>query len=862
MQLSSGTRLGTYETLTLIGAGGMGQVYRARDTKLGRDVAIKVLPEAVTDDTERLARFRREAQILASLNHPHIATVYGLEDWHGSHFIVLELVDGGTLEQRLATGPLAFDEALHVARQLIEALQVAHEKGIVHRDLKPANIAFTSDGQLKVLDFGLAKAIADDGPAVDLSRSPTMSGGTLAGTVLGTAAYLSPEQARGLPVDKRADIWAFGCVLFEMLTRRAPFDGPTLPDIIAAVLQQEPEWSILPAEIPAPVIRLLRRCLEKDVKRRVRDIADAALYLDDAPAWTGGLATSPTPAVQARDVEFRRLTDSPDAKEAPAISPDGKTIAFVAMAGGRRQIWIRLLAGGAALQLTRDDVDHLHPRWAPDSNTLLYYTPPSDGAEQGAIWEIGALGGWPRPVTPAIGGADVSPDGRRIALLQVSGERLALVTMARDGSAREEVALLPVGFTYTFLRWSPDGQRLAFRRSSHSGFDEAIEIATPGDPRRQDVIQGVTLTGLAWLPDGSGIVYGSSRGSTLLYPPVTNLRVIRRDGSLDRQLTFGDASYYEPDAHSNGRLVAIRVRSRSDIWSFPADGSPAENTRNGARVTRQTGHVQTPSVSPNGKEVVYISDSGGHANLWIASVDGSSARQITFETNPDVAIGVVKWSPRGDLIAFLTTEEGRPKLWIVRPDGSGRRFVARAWGPCWSGDGSWLYNSRVGDGVKALEKVPVDGGPAVFVREEDAGVLPEISLDGSTLYFTTRARADILGLWSGPGYAELRRAQPEHAPSELLLRVPQDRLSGHVRAGFNVSLSPDGRWLATALVDGVATNLWRLPTTGGSMTPLTDFGDRRTFIERSICWSPDSQTLFAAVAEEEMDIVLLDGLIA
>jgi len=282
MTINSGTRLSHYEILSPIGVGGMGEVYRARDSKLNRDVAIKVLPEIFAQDSDRLARFQREAQVLASLNHPNIAAIYGLEESDGVHALVMELVEGPTLDDRLAAGPMPVPEALAIARQIAGALEVAFERGIIHRDLKPANIKVTPEDEVKVLDFGLAKVLTDDSQAQDLSHSPTLIKGTAAGMILGTAAYMSPEQARGRAVDKRTDLWAFGVVLMEMLTGSRLFKGETVSDVIAAVLTQEADWSALPSTTPSPIRRLLRRCLQKDRRNRLSDAATAKLEIDDA----------------------------------------------------------------------------------------------------------------------------------------------------------------------------------------------------------------------------------------------------------------------------------------------------------------------------------------------------------------------------------------------------------------------------------------------------------------------------------------------------------------------------------------------------------------------------------------------------
>src|SRR3974390_1417573 len=286
MTLQSGTRLGPYEILASLGAGGMGEGYRARDSKLNRDVAIKVLPESVATDPERLARFHREAQVLAALNHPNIAHIYCVEDSGPTHALVMELVDGSTLADRIAPGPIPLNEALPIAKQIAEALEAAHEQGIIHRDLKPANVKIRDDGTVKVLDFGLAKAMepASAGSPM-LTNSPTITSPAMmtgVGMLLGTAAYMSPEQAKGRPADKRSDIWAFGCVLFEMLSGTRAFDGEDVSDTLAFVLTKSPAWDALPPTTPASIRRLLPRSLEKDRKRRLADVSDARLDIDEA----------------------------------------------------------------------------------------------------------------------------------------------------------------------------------------------------------------------------------------------------------------------------------------------------------------------------------------------------------------------------------------------------------------------------------------------------------------------------------------------------------------------------------------------------------------------------------------------------
>ena len=859
-------RLGVYHLQERIGAGGMGEVYRARDTRLGRDVAIKILPAAFTADPERRARFEREARVLAALNHPNIAAIYGVEDAADvgdgcsrlGSALVLELVDGETLAERIARGPLQVADALSIATQIADALDAAHEKGIVHRDLKPANIKITADGIVKVLDFGLAKAADSNAASPDLTHSPTITAiGTRAGVILGTAAYMSPEQARGQAVDKRTDIWAFGCVLYEMLTGAAAFAGPTLTDTLAAVLEREPDWTLIPSAVPPSATRLVRRCLEKQPRRRLRDVGDARSHLE--PGEDAGRAAHSPPGGRS-EVAFRRLTDFSGKKEAPALSPDGKMIAFAAIVGQRRQIWIRLLAGGAALQVTRDDVDHESPRWAPDSSSLIYYTPPTNDGEEGTIWEISALGGAPRRVASAIGGGDVSHDGRSIAAFQASGDDVILAAVTRDGSQSMRVAVLAPGFTYTSPRWSPDDRLIAFQRARMTGWDVWLDIVSTRSDEPRHVALTEWLNGFCWRADGSGFIYSSSRASTLRYPPTYNLRTIDCDGRHDRQLTFGDQSYVHPDIDRSGRLAAARITSRSDIWKIPVSGAPSENTRDAVRITRQTGHAQVPSPSPDDKEVVYLSDNGGHGNLWVARTDGSGSRQITFEQDPGICVAAPRWSPVGNGIVFVMLRNATPDLWAVHPDGGElRRLASTAWEPCWSADGRWLfYRSLVDNAQQQIEKVRVDGGPPVVVRCEAGVREPAISSDGRTLYYCVTLRPSIFGNW-GAG-REVRRAEPPDGPSTTLTHVAGGRVP--ISPGMaHIMLSPDDRWLSMPLTDGTTTNIWLLPSAGGSMKPITDFGSRAITITRHASWSADGRHVYAAVAETETDIVLFEGLI-
>ena len=390
-----GQCIGPYQVSALIGTGGMGEVYRAHDAKLGRDVAIKVLPPMFTADRERVARFDSEARMLAALNHPHIGAIYGLEEAGGMPALVLELVDGETLADRLRRGPVPTGDTLAIARQIADALDAAHRKRITHRDLKPANIKVTPDGLVKVLDFGLAKALASDVTATQgISQSPTAAiDATRVGVILGTAAYMSPEQARGLPVDTRADIWAFGCVLYEMLTGRPPFTGQTVAETLAAILEREPDWKALPSSTPARIRELLRHCLQRDLALRVQHIAEARDVLDQAQrgwhpwriaaiaaAVVATLAAALFPLVKpavpvTSPSEYTQLTNFTDSATAPSLSPDGRMVAFKRgedsfLSSG--DIYVKLLPNGEAVKLTTEPARRYGPVFTPDGSRIAY----------------------------------------------------------------------------------------------------------------------------------------------------------------------------------------------------------------------------------------------------------------------------------------------------------------------------------------------------------------------------------------------------------------------------------------------------------------------------------------------------------
>ena len=438
-------------------------------------------------------------------------------------------------------------------------------------------------------------------------------------------------------------------------------------------------------------------------------------------------------------------------------------MAFTAGVGGKRQLFVQLIAGGAPLQITRDPVDHESPRWSRDSSSILYFSPAASGAVQGSIWEISALGGVPRRVVTSVGGADVSLTDGRLAFFRLAKKGIQLGTAPSDGSSFDVVAEFAPATYYLYPRWSPDGRWIAFQRGDSVRFDVFVAPATGGEPR-QLTRDNNMMSGFGWLPDSTGIVYSSSRGGTMPYLPTLGLwQVTLRDGSV-RQITSGETSYVSPDISKSGAILVGRMKLQTDIWKFPADGPPAENVRRGVRVTRQTGQVLTPTAGPGDKEVAFLSDSGGHANLWVVNTESGGLRQITHERDPKVALGVPLWSPDGHAIAFVSSRGNQGLtfgVWLVDPDGSNLRNVANpGLGPAWSPDGRWVYYSTRGgaaDASAVLKKVPVDGGPAVTVRTERLRNV--IGLDGATLYYTIERP-----LVDGTPEFEIRSATPEDAP--------------------------------------------------------------------------------------------------
>src|SRR5579863_4476133 len=892
MALAAGTKLGPYEIVSALGAGGMGEVYRAKDPRLGREVAVKVLPAYFCRDPDRLRRFEQEARAAGALNHPNVVAVYDVGTHDGAPYLVTELLEGATLRERLSGGAASPRKAVEYGAQIAQGLAAAHEKGIVHRDLKPENIFICRDGRAKILDFGLAKLTAPEAGDATVTGLDLMDQ-TGSGVVLGTAGYMSPEQVRGEKADERSDIFSFGAVLYETLAGQRAFTGNSTAERTSAILKDDPpDLRAGGRNTPLPLDRIVRHCLEKDPEGRFQSARDLAFHLETALSESessAAVAAQRSRAVPTgwliaglailavagavwlyrgqlqpdhRQVSFLRLTDFAGLEESPAFSPDGKSVAFVSDSTGSREIWIRLVAGGPPLEITHDAGDHLEPRWAQDSSAIIYYTPPPVGDAQGAIWEVSALGGAPRRLISSMSGADVSHDGKRLTFFRLSGNRMELVASDRNGSNAKVVMQEAVSFSYRQPRWSPDDGSIAYVHSRENWADDIYVVPSAGGSPRQVTTDTTLMSGLAWLPDGSRLLYSSARGSTLLYLPTMHLWTILATGKNLQQLTFGEAGDENPDVDHEGRIAVSRRRMQFDIWKFPVDGDPAENVRKAVRITHQTGQVQTPTVSPDDRKIAYLSDNGGHGNLWVMDLANGETHQITYEQAPNTIMGVPVWSPDGASITFATgrpAEQGRAiGYWLIHPDGSGLHLAVPegAWA-AWSGDSKWLYyteSSPVRDtGSFRLMKAPVEGGAAVLVRTDNARG-PAVAIDGSVLYYIVPLQ-NLNGLLD----YELRVARPEDGPSKLLARISGERVP--IWQGLHPVLSRDGKWLVTPLDDALGTNIWVVSTADGKLRRITDFGQRRTFIARRVSWSSDGKWLFAAVGDGDSDIVQIDGLL-
>jgi eukaryotic-like serine/threonine-protein kinase len=799
----------------------MGEVYRARDAKLGRDVAIKVLPAAFALDPDRAARFEREARVLASLNHPHIAQIYGLE---GSSAIVMELVDGETLADQIRRGPLKLADALAIARQIADALDAAHEKGIVHRDLKPSNLALTRDGAVKILDFGLAKDASDEPRAVDLTHSPTMLGVTGTGVLLGTAPYMSPEQARGKAVDKRTDIWAFGCVLFEMLTGKRAFGGETTTDTVAAILEREPDWIALPASVPAAWVSVLKRCLEKDPKRRQRDIADAAAQLDASPTAQTAAVTpalrrhwmlaaiaaavaiavtvlTPWPwlsgnrsAIAARRVE--RLTFESGVSETPALSPDGQLIAYTSDRSGRGDldIWVQQRGGGSLIRLTDDVADESSPSFSPDGTQIAFRSERNGGG----IYVVPALGGQARLVVANGRGPRFSPDGTRLAYWtgqfrgEPSGTESATFVIPLAGGAPTRLAA-----AFVVARdpvWAPDGRGLLFvgRRDRDSPINESFDVwyasLASGEPNR---------TGILDLNQS-------------------------RETMIQEGTSIGD---WTP-----GGLL---MTSRASLWSVPlhADGRVAGAA---SPMLLGAGVYRHPAFSRSG--LIAFDDRSSERVILRAALGDVESSPVSLFADGSVASRTSQTSD-GETLVFERVVGSRVEIWERRLREGTTRLLqtvssSRFVNPTVSPDGA-----RVGYTVTntAAQSVTVSGNAFVFDRE---GGVPRPLCESCGLYeFLSDGRQAVVAVKD----TAIRLINVDDSSGRDIVRLPPGRIE-------RPSVSPDDRVVAYRRTVQNVAKVFVGVVPGAGKAPLTPETsqqiDEPTITGRPAGWSADSRVLY------------------
>ena len=803
MSLSDSTRLGPYDNLAPLGAGGMGEVYRATDTKLKRQVALKILPAALSADPERLARFQREAEVLASLNHPHIAAIYGIEDGAGVNALVMELVEGPTLADRIAQGPIPVDEALPIARQIAEALEAAHERGIIHRDLKPANIKVREDGTVKVLDFGLAKLTDSGGagPAVqaDLSQSPTLTRAaamTGIGVILGTAAYMSPEQARGRTVDKRTDVWAFGAVLYEMLTGARAFDGEDVTEIMASVVKTTPTWTALPSDLPPQVVTLIQRCLEKDRNARIGDIAVARFLLSDHATFVGS-RTSATdvanaPAARRRqtlpwvlaaalagtllgwllprrqdvappvtrlqmsvlpaDQLMGSIASLRPSRTAMALSPDGRLAVFAGTRGTVTQLYLRGLGVADATPVPGTE-GASGPFFSPDGAWIGFWGDntikkvPAAGGPAAVIADVQEGRGW---------GASWGEDGTiffagRAGISKVSSAGGTPVAVTTSDASKGERHLLPQSL--------PGGNALLFTSLSGEDWEKANIVLHSLDTGERRVL----------IPGGADARYVGT--GHLVYMRTGTLMAVPFD-ARSRQVTGASLALIEgvmqgvnaPNAgdetgagqfavSTSGTLLYIvggigPIRERSLVW--------ADRSGSVQPLAAPAGPYMSPRLSPDGRKVAVSSRRGASrtTDLWVYDVLRGAPTRLTFKESNNSPT----WSPDGNRLVY-----GAGGLYVISADGGGtpEQITTGSYlqfPSSWAATGNVIaFLQRTGSGTGlGIWLLPMEGDrkPRAFLESRFNPTHAEFSPDGKWMAYVSNesgSPAVYVQPYPGPG---------------------------------------------------------------------------------------------------------------
>ncbi len=796
-------RVGPYDVEGELGRGGMGVVYAARDQRLDRRVALKALPETVAKDAERLARFEREAKVLASLSHPNIAAIHGIEDSDGSRFLVLEFVEGEDLSRRIARGPIPIDEAIDIARQVAEALEAAHERGVVHRDLKPGNIKVTPEGKIKVLDFGLAKAVSGDGPAASSMDSPTITAEyTRPGLVLGTAGYMSPEQARGRGVDKRSDIWAFGCVLYECLTGRMAFAGETVTDSLGAILHKEPDWAALPLETPATVRLLLRRCLAKDRNKRLRDIGDARVELDEAGAdpstsalrlasgalkeavaaerrsalrrsapwllvgvlalaggalgWIAWSATRPQPkpilsllADVAGNDGFAGAPGSPI-----ALSPDGTLLAYVVAASDGRHLWVRKLGEQEGVMLSGTE-EAMSPFFSPDGQWIAFFT-------VNKLKKVSVSGGAAMTLCDVTNNSRGGTWGDDGSIVFAPTTRSGLMRVAESGGTPEPMTTLGQSekAKETSHRWPqalPGGRGLIFTsRSSTAGDFNNTDLCVYSHQTKTATILHHGGSYARYVPSGHLVFV---REATIFAAPMDldGLRLTSAPVPLREGVMFQPSTGAAKLAFSeSGTLVYQPGTDTSSVSTV------AWIDRAGALtpILAQEDMYQSPALSPDGTRLALQKGEILAADVWVYDLARQAMTRLTFGASTD---GRPLWMPDGTRIVFYSEADHEP-VWNVY------------WKPA--------------DGTGEAERLTTG---------ENNHTPSSISPDGRVLLFDE----------SNPvsGFDIMKMSLDGERKTEPFLMTPSDERYGQV--------SPDGKWVAYASAESGRWDVFVRPLSGG-----------------------------------------------
>jgi len=896
MALSPGAHLGPYEILAAVGEGGMGEVYRAHDSRLGRDIAIKVLPVAAAADEERRGRFEREARAVAALNHPNIVTIHAVEEADGVPFFTMEYIEGRTLRDLIPAHGLPLDQLIKIAIPLIDAVSSAHQRGILHRDLKPANVMLTADGRVKVLDFGLAKLKeALDQPAGETKATTEATG---EGHILGTVAYMSPEQAEGRPLDQRSDVFSLGVVLYEMATGQRPFGGDTNMSVISSILKDAPgSVTDLRPELPRDIGRIIRHALSKDPERRYQTAKDlrndlealkadldsgelqasgarpASLAKRRWPWWAwvtailsaGALVVAgivaarylgtPAAAPAARpfgDVKLTRLTSDRNTANAVAISPDGRYVAQAFVDQGRQGLRVRQIDSSATVQVVApDDVLVVGVTFTPDGNRLCY-TAYRKGNDIATLYEVPVLGGMPPrrllEDVDRIGG--FSPDGKRFAFLRVFPGKSSEVLIANaDGSGQRTLAVRrpPSEFVFANTAWSPDGRVIA--AAAHDGPDRktvlfAIDSATgamqPIGPKRWDVV-----TCLRWLPAGAGLLVAATDRNV---NDRVQIWVVDYPAATARGITNDLAAYVQLDLAADGHtLVATRAETEGGLWLGPA-GQPSR----AAKLASIPGNVRGAPVRwmADGR-IVYSARVGGDDDIWITRFDGTDVRQLTASPGLDAGPSV---APDNRHVVFTSARDGSAKIWRMDPDG-GRQTPLTSGpmdrSPVVSADSRSVYYVRGDQPLEPLYRVSIDGGtPTLFslpAHDETEANVPAgfsplaPSPDGTLLlgvYWDHKEGRNRLAIVAADG------------------RGPARQFDAAIEMGsVSVAWTPDGRTVTFARTTGGAPSLWRQPIDGGAPARVASFtsGDVIT----AHAWSPDAKLLAMVRLVTSRDVVII-----